>query len=57
MFNSKISYDQEIQEQENYKKQNIEKSRQQIIKNLEAKKKQQVQDCLNFFYNNSNSNS
>ena len=54
MFNSKISYDQETQDQENYKKQNIEKSRQQIIKNLEAKKKQQVQECLNFFANNSN---
>lgn len=52
MFNQKLSYEQEIQDQENYKKQNIEKSRQQIIKNLEMKKKQQVQECLNFFFSN-----
>ena len=52
MFNSKLSYDQETQDQENYKKQNIEKSRQQIIKNLEAQKKRQVQECLEFFFAN-----
>lgn len=51
MFNSKSTFEREDNLDE-YKKQNIEKSRQQIIKNLEAKKKQQVQECLALFFNN-----